>query len=129
MPSTSDPERLAALAALGLGPDADLSEIVSAYRRLARGSHPDTASESRPSADFAVVNAAYRLLMQKPGRLQEASRPCVTRVPARRHGGEPAGGTPGGDAPTSTQLMGGWYEPPLVAGPVIVRPLSSRGSG
>lgn len=61
-------ELAAAFATLELAADADLAEVRQAYRRLARGLHPDhhpqaSGEELRVlSGRFTAVHAAYRLL-------------------------------------------------------------------
>ena len=129
--------RLAALAALGLGPEAKAADIVSAYRRLARRSHPDMASGgSVPEHDFAAISEAYHLLTRG------FQRPLLsTRIPddsdqpddpnqtdaTGSHLTEPAepeepalDDSPQWRYPTEAETSG---QPIIVAGPVIVRPL------
>ncbi len=61
-------ELAAAFAALELSADADLAEVRQAYRRLARGLHPDHHPQASPeelrvlTGRFTTVHAAYRLL-------------------------------------------------------------------
>lgn len=51
---------------LGLSPQADLDEIKSAYRRLAKETHPDSGNGSASQqARFHEVTAAYNLLRRK----------------------------------------------------------------
>jgi hypothetical protein len=63
-------ELAAAYGRLELSTDADLAEIRQAYRRLARGLHPDhhphasTDEQRELTSRFAAVNTAYRLLLR-----------------------------------------------------------------
>lgn len=50
---------LAAKTLLGLGDQASLQEIKAAYRRLAKGCHPDLAPQSGKSLAMRELNAAY----------------------------------------------------------------------
>jgi hypothetical protein len=115
VPSADDFDRLTALAALGLAEGASPQEILSAYRRLARSSHPDTAEDASPESDFARFNAAYRYLT------------TTTEQPAsmRKAANEPA--SQAGDSMAPAVDWDQQYrwpdEPQVVAGPVIIRPL------
>lgn len=115
MPSARDAGRLAALAALGLGEDASAHEILSAYRRLARASHPDTARGDPSETDFARVHAAYRYLTTRGG--QPAGEPS-THDKLAAPGSDPASA-----AARSDEQYRWPDEPQVVAGPVIIRPL------
>ena len=123
--------RLAALAALGLGPEAKAADIVSAYRRLARRSHPDMASGgSFPEQDFAAISDAYHLLTRG------FQRPFLS-TPTRDDPDQPeaTGSHPTEPAEPSEPSRGDsqrWRydseaeaagQPIIVAGPVIIRPL------
>lgn len=52
--------RAEALAILGLGPGASLSEVKAAHRRLVKRHHPDVGGEAEV---FRRIDAAYRLLI------------------------------------------------------------------
>lgn len=117
--SRPEAERLTALAALGLGPDAAAHDIVSAYRRLARASHPDTGDASPGSQDFARIHAAYRFLTRGDSLAGAPSRDTPPAAAAQeRH-------------PSSLADSAAWdvaellsrRDQPFVAGPVIIRPL------
>lgn len=113
-----DPDRLAALSALGLSQDATPQEILSAYRRLARSSHPDTAGVGVDAAEFARISDAYRHL-----RRHNTELPSVTELES---GAEADGPAPSWSTDQRLNALAADYwsdEPPLVAGPVIVRPL------
>ncbi len=124
----NDPARLAALAALGLGPDAKARDIISAYRRLARENHPDMYAGRPPDEpSFADISDAYHFLTRGA-----RSRPAET--PARAADQRQTGSA---DAePTCTEFpftepafpeppftRPAFTEPIFEAGPVIIRPL------
>jgi DnaJ-like protein len=117
--SRNDPERLAALAALGLPIDASAADILSAYRRLARLSHPDTSEGTAAGQDFAHINAAYRFLTRADvaaGDTGAEPHPATTSSPQPSE----SPGVTSLDV-ASTQV---WPDDPqVVAGPVIIRPL------
>lgn len=64
MPFEPEPYRT-----LGLAPDASVNEIRSAYRRLAKQYHPDTAGE-RALSRFLAIQAAYERLVDDDGQLR-----------------------------------------------------------
>src|SRR5215208_461331 len=68
---------------LGVSPSASLNEIKSAYRRLVKQYHPDTAGE-RALPRFLAIQGAYERLVDGEGRLRP---PGWTPKPP------PAGGT------------------------------------
>lgn len=112
---TSKQSRSAALALLGLSADASRDEVVSAFRRQARRTHPDVAgsSSTRPD-DFSAVADAYRLLAGNP-----APEDTV---------GEVASATPAAQRPTKRPFSshawrstGSAKPPPIVPGPVYGR--------
>ena len=69
MTPRSDPYRV-----LGLVPGATPGEIRSAYRRLAKMHHPDTAGE-RSLGRFLAIKAAYEDLVDAEGRLRARGWP------------------------------------------------------
>ncbi len=80
MTPLGDPYRV-----LGLVPGASVGEIRSAYRRLAKLHHPDTAGE-RSLGRFLAVQAAYEALVDGEGRLRTRGWPAragtgTTRAP------------------------------------------------
>ena len=86
---------------LGVSPDASLNEVRSAYRRLAKQYHPDTAGE-RALSRFLAIQAAYERLVDDQGRLRSAGgdpwrpgppprRASRDAWRARRTGPRPAG--------------------------------------
>jgi DnaJ-like protein len=77
---------------LGVGADADATELTRAYWRQARRLHPDLSSDPRATDQFRALHAAYQLA------LQAALQP---RPPAPRRTGP---GTPRAD----TDAASGW---------------------
>lgn len=59
---------------LGVRPGASVDEIKSAYRRLAKRYHPDTAGE-RALSRFLAIQAAYERLVDGDGRLRGGRDP------------------------------------------------------
>jgi hypothetical protein len=103
-------ERLAALAVLGLTERATPEQITSAYRRLAKATHPDATGSTDPEGSdrFADVSDAYRRLTQE--RPSEVHPPVVVPPPATS------------TTPTPTWFGRPAQRPPIVAGPVTVSP-------
>lgn len=66
-------------AILGVSRTASSSEIKSAYRRLARLYHPDVNTSPEAPERFALVNEAYRILIDQERR-QEFDRSEVVRT-------------------------------------------------
>src|SRR4051812_29417557 len=97
---------------LGVPPGASLNEIKSAYRRLAKQYHPDTAGE-RALPRFLAIQAAYERLVDGEGRLRppsgDPSRPAPNRPRASRDAwrarrsaaGQGGGATRGQQRPTA----------------------------
>jgi hypothetical protein len=119
--------RRAALEVLGLPATASAADITSAFRRLARLSHPDATGRTDASAGqrFAALVEAYHLLApanespERDGSVESPAapgspeqpeqperRPVDVRPPTRRERPPTVPGT----------------RPPIVAGPVVVRP-------
>jgi hypothetical protein len=81
----------------------DAATVVRAYRRLARTTHPDVSSEPDAAGRFAALAAAFAVASAPEGAPPE--RPSLpshvqVHVPVRE----------------------AWRQPPIVAGPVVVRP-------
>lgn len=55
-------DEMRALDALGLEPDADFASIKSAWRRLAKANHPDSAPGDEAAERFRAVQAAWDVL-------------------------------------------------------------------
>jgi hypothetical protein len=132
-----------ALRVLGIPVGSDRETVTSAYRRLARATHPDVSPNPDAAERFATVTAAYRLVSGvpapalHPGRHSEdhpASTGSFLRWPAPRPSlYEPEEfadywATPPSDPGGARLLLGlspfgparSWRRPPLVAGPVVV---------
>jgi len=128
-----------ALKVLGVPADSDRETMASAYRRLARRTHPDVSPAPDAAERFASVVAAYRMASgaPRPGQRAEAdtsstdSSPRGTAPPSYRDA--PVAPTdewtspvaPGGTHPLlgSSFLVSApsWRRLPLVAGPAVVR--------
>ena len=88
MPEPSSPDLFVFMDAykvLGVGYDADSSEIRRAHRRLAKLHHPDKQSAGSPApeatARMAQINDAYRLVRDAPLRYHRVSRAADPDVP------------------------------------------------
>ena len=108
-------DHAAALRLLGVGPGASAVEISSAYRRQARGTHPDRCPEPDAAERFGRVTAAYRLAL--------AAAPPISQDPvATPHGATPP--TPPapwmGPAPAGPRESLRRRGVPLVPGPARV---------
>ena len=125
--------RVEAYRVLGIPVGSDRVTAARAYRRLARSTHPDLSNDPAAAERFATLAAAYRLLLSEtagsPSETPAASgtahrvAPWAPRVAAypRQERGR-AGGPPiPGPVPVGVP-MGSWSRPPIVAGPVRVRP-------
>lgn len=74
---------------LGVGPDAELRTIRSAYRRLARRYHPDVAGNKNAGRRFLVIQEAYEVLSDAERR-QEYDRLISKPFRASSRSGERA---------------------------------------
>ena len=110
MKALTPAERAAALAVLGLPPEATSEQVTRAYRELARAAHPDATGRTDAQAGdrFAVISDAYHRLTGSPTEPPPAT-PLrrQTRAPRRRPGPAP--------------------QPPIVAGPVVFTPWPTPG--
>ncbi len=94
---------------LGVAPDASLNEIRSAYRRLAKTYHPDTAGE-RALPRFLSIRLAYEQLVDAEGRLRPRTAwgagafPTAAREPWRA---DPARARASRDAWRARRAAGG----------------------
>jgi len=106
-----DRRAIEAFELLGIPEGSDRDTIARAYRRLARTTHPDVSADRDASERFASLTEAYRIAASAPAQTGAASTPADVGVgvPVRR----------------------AWstHEPPIVAGPVRVRPLSDHVGG
>lgn len=103
-----------ACAVLGLPPEATRADIVRAYRRLARLTHPDSSASVAGPEQFRLVTDAYRTAMSEAVVLapRGAGSPMVNPGPAP----EPPTRS---DRPSQEEWL--W------AGPTIVEPLQPLG--
>ncbi|MBD8870200.1 J domain-containing protein [Nocardioides donggukensis] len=110
-----------ALRVLGVPADSDRERVINAYRRLARVTHPDVSTDPDAAERFAALDAAYRLVSASSARspgsepTSTASRPSLVRVAPASHP-SPVRVDPAFFPARS------WARPPIVAGPVLVRP-------
>lgn len=110
-------ERQTALAVLGLPNSATPEQITAVYRRLAKATHPDTTgrTDAEAARRFEAFTRAYRRLTCCGTDGGDSSDRSSQRGPvdlARPIAAPPAG-------PVR------WPRPPLVAGPVHIRPAAS----
>ena len=79
---------------LGVAPGASLNEIKSAYRRLVKKYHPDTAGE-RALPRFLAIQAAYERLVDGEGHLRPVMGPVRGSAPppGQPWRADPAAGT------------------------------------
>ena len=140
-----------ALKVLGVPADSDRETMASAYRRLARRTHPDVSPAPDAAERFATVVAAYRMASgaPRPGRRAEAGTSSTDSSPRgsppSSYREEPedladdwtsaAWDLAGAHMPRGLSSLGSahsWRHPPIVAGPVVVRrpqPDAERRSG
>jgi len=123
-PSTEPTPRAAALRLLGLPNSATGPQIVHAYRRLVRATHPDATgrTDATTAQQFAAIHDAYQLLTQ-PDENEDAGP--VEPSPYR----QPGEGADAARAPAPRPRMAVRphpVRPPVVAGPVVVDPLPEQ---
>ena len=117
--------RPAALALLGLSEQATATDVVAAYRRLAKTTHPDVAGPRDPDAGrrFAALTDAYRALVPTPA----APSPTAPPPEAPPQGGPPRRGRiPVRVRVTRSPVIArpvGVTRSPIIAGPVRISPL------
>lgn len=132
-----DRSRAEAFQVLGIPADSDRDVVASAYRRLARVTHPDVSHDPDAADRFATIAAAYQLVSQGPP---------VTSVSVRIHASGSGGGGKARNRPHVEDpvawvgpVAGSWTTPvgtllgvrrerhaPIVAGPGRVTPLPRR---
>jgi hypothetical protein len=146
-----DRQRDEALTVLGIPADSDRETVTSAYRRLARATHPDVSPDPDAAQRFATVAAAYRLVSVAPAPgtgLHPEAEPR-TRDSLRVWPAPPPNffepediaddwATRASDPDPASLLLGvsppgtarSWRRPSIVAGPVMVRRVQpDAGSG
>jgi len=136
-----------ALNVLGIPADSSRETVTSAYRRLARATHPDVSPDPDAAERFATVAAAYRVVSGVPApephlrlhpRAHPEDGPASTYSFLRWSTSaanlyEPADFADDQSMPAVSDPAGGyllgvplgparsWRRPPIVAGPVVVR--------
>jgi DnaJ domain len=136
-----DSRRIEAFRLLGLPAGSDREAVAHAYRRLARATHPDVSTDPEAADRFAALTAAYSLASEVPGPDADPARAMRpgrrTRAMARE------GADLGDDWAAAGWAFGGgwpmrispgvpawsWQRPPIIAGPVRVRPPRSGAHG
>lgn len=129
-PANDPPEaaRTAALALLELSDGASPAQILAAYRRLARTTHPDATGRTDPAAsqDFAELHDAFELLTQPrrgaPHGEQRVGASAEPAGPAQAAPKPPA--RPARPRPGPVRQRRVRTRRPIVAGPVIVTGLA-----
>jgi curved DNA-binding protein CbpA len=100
---------------LGVARSASATEIRTAYRALARRTHPDV-NESGVDASMAAVNEAWRVLGD-PDRRAAYDASLVTETPTSRSQRPDVGPrtppTPRADAPESPEPRPAWWNEPV----------------
>ena len=105
--------RADALVALGLSEPCSSQEIAAAYRRLARATHPDATGDPDAVDRFTALTDAYHLLRSSSSPSSDVPPPPPLRL--RTH--------------DPLLVAEGRSRPPIVAGPVRIRPLPPRPRG
>src|ERR1044072_8228810 len=106
-----DRRAIEAFELLGIPEDSDRNTIAHAYRQLARTTHPDVSADRDASERFAILTEAYRIAANAPTQNGAASTPD------------------GGGAEVPVRRACSTHEPPIVAGPVRIRPSSDHAGG
>jgi curved DNA-binding protein CbpA len=119
----------AALKVLGIPAGSDRDTVNNAYRRLARVTHPDVSPEPDAAERFATVTAAYRLVSASslPTAHSEAGSgraPGSSESSLRRPAPAPRDRLLLAWSPLLAASSG--HRPPIVAGPVTLRPARRR---
>jgi curved DNA-binding protein CbpA len=130
-PTASPTARTAALALLGLPETATEAQIVHAYRRLVRATHPDVTGRTDPQAarEFAAIHNAYQRLTQRAENQVEnqIGDPVEGSVGSSRQGlGDESAAAPEASRRPPMDVRAFGPRPPLVAGPVVVTPLREQ---
>lgn len=112
-----------ALRTLGVPADSDPRAVTSAYRRLARQTHPDVSPGAEAAQRFATVAAAYRLVSQAPRPRPAAASPTRAAEPVAHP--VVAHGLLLTDPPLGVPRRS---PPPIVPGPVRISSASRRGT-
>ena len=123
-PSPEPTPRAAALRLLGLPDSATGPQIVDAYRRLVRATHPDATgrTDAATAQQFAAIHDAYQLLTQ-PDEDEDAGR--VEPSPYRQPGEGAVEARERSPRPHMA-VRAHPARPPIVAGPVVIDPLPEQ---
>ncbi|MCW2764469.1 MAG: dnaJ [Nocardioides sp.] len=132
-----DRRQAKAFQVLGIPADSDADAVVTAYRRLARVTHPDVSADPGAGDRFASLAAAYRLASQAAavaGSSASADRSGL-RCNGSAQGSGPADGERASDWAGGRGSVPDWSmrlgpiprrrQPkaaPIVAGPVFISP-------
>jgi curved DNA-binding protein CbpA len=111
---------------LELPRDATLDEVKTAYRRLAKLYHPDSAGV-RALPRFLAVQAAYEALTEGPGKLRSALGGRPPR--ANRTAADPWASRQGGSGPRATRAASGSAGPGARSGARPSQRAGATGSG
>jgi curved DNA-binding protein CbpA len=114
---------------LGVARDAPARDITHAWRRKARGTHPDSRpQDTGAAARFRVLEQAYRVLSD-PARRAAYDQALRQARPAPGPRAAPPAASPASQAPLRVTYRGGARRmtpaarapgPPLWAGPVLI---------
>lgn len=102
---------------LGLSGDVTRSEILHAFSRQARRTHPDLLADATPDA-VRVANERFILLTSARDTLLAAPRAAPLPAGPPAHEG-PAGDTPGSEAETASAPSANPGKPRGMAGPIL----------
>jgi hypothetical protein len=123
--ATNPSLRESALAVLGLADPVSPSEVIKAYRQLAKATHPDATGSTQPGAgpSFATINDAYRTAISTPRPDVAETTPTSPRSrPEPTPAAPPPRSTPA--APTPAPRAPRWrrFGADIAVGPVVVSP-------
>lgn len=117
-----------ALKVLGIPAESDRETVASAYRRLARLTHPDVSSDPAASERFAAVAAAYHVVSHAPDPRRDVRQHSFAMDPLQPVGLTDRWSTPVRRRDGGRLLQESWSawpagsgHRPVVAGPVVVR--------
>lgn len=121
-----DSRRSAAFRLLGIPADSDREAVAQAYHRLARLTHPDVSADPEAAQLFTALTAAYRLACEVPQPEAETAPSERPPAPTRSETlADPVAADWIWSSGVAAQM---WPRPPIVAGPVRIRP-STRAAG
>jgi hypothetical protein len=124
-----DSRRLEAFRVLGIPSDSDRAAVTRAYRRRARSVHPDVSTDPGAADRFAALAAAYRLARavpevrpDLPSGDRRAPRTTVSGWDDVGEGWRATSRRWLWESPSPGVRGQAWASPPIVAGPVVIRP-------